>query len=46
MTAIPVQRLNAKSRQEYLAHLAALAPDDLRLRFGNALSQAALAAYV
>jgi RimJ/RimL family protein N-acetyltransferase len=46
MTQIPVQRLNANARDEYFAHLAALGPDDARLRFGSVPSRAALAAYV
>ncbi len=46
MTEIPVQRLNANARDEYLAHLAALEPQDARLRFGSVLSRPGIAAYV
>lgn len=46
MSAIPVQRLGAKARDSYLAHLLALERDDVRLRFGSPLSPAAIEAYV
>jgi len=46
MTEIPVQRMNANARSAYLAHLLGLGPEDVRLRFGSALSKDAIAAYV
>src|SRR4051812_45644734 len=46
MSGLPVQRLNASARDAYLAHLAALLPADVRLRFGSTLSADAIAAYV
>lgn len=46
MSAMPVQRLNANARDGYLAHLTQLEADDVRLRFGSALSKAAIALYV
>jgi len=45
-TAIPIQRLNAQARDEYLAHLTQLEAEDVRLRFGSVLSHATIAAYV
>jgi GNAT superfamily N-acetyltransferase len=45
-TALPVQRLAGSARDAYLAHLLALGPDDVRLRFGTALAGAAVTAYV
>ena len=45
-TALPVQRLGAAAKGTYFAHLLALPPDDLRLRFGTALEPAGLRAYV
>lgn len=44
--SLPLQRLGPAARAPYLAHLCALAPDDLRLRFGSPLRPEALAAYV
>jgi ribosomal protein S18 acetylase RimI-like enzyme len=43
---IPVQRLTAGARDAYRAHLAALDPDDTRLRFGSVIGRDAIAAYV
>lgn len=43
---IPVQRLTAGARDAYRAHLAALDPDDTRLRFGSVIGGDAVAAYV
>lgn len=43
---LPVQRLGPAARAAYLAHLCALAPDDLRLRFGTFVPPAGLATYV
>lgn len=45
-STLPVQRLGPAARAAYLAHLCALAPEDLRLRFGSSLQPAALATYV
>jgi len=38
--------MNANARSAYLAHLTALEPEDVRLRFGTPLSKHAIAAYV
>ena len=46
MSALPVQRLNANARAAYLAHLVALPPGDVRLRFGSTLPADAISAYV
>lgn len=46
MTTLPVQRLRGNAREAYLAHLLALAGDDVRLRFGSPLPRAAIEAYV
>jgi GNAT superfamily N-acetyltransferase len=43
---IPVQRLSESARAAYLAHLAALPPNDIRLRFGAPQNTATIAAYV
>jgi GNAT superfamily N-acetyltransferase len=43
---IPVQRLTASARDAYRAHLAALDPDDARLRFGSVIGADAIGAYV
>jgi GNAT superfamily N-acetyltransferase len=45
MTAT-VQRLGSAGRVPFLAHLLALPPDDVRLRFGTLLVPDAIAAYV
>jgi GNAT superfamily N-acetyltransferase len=43
---IPVQRLSASARNAYRAHLTALHPDDIRLRFGSTIVRDAVGAYV
>jgi RimJ/RimL family protein N-acetyltransferase len=43
---IPVQRLSASARDAYRAHITALDPDDIRLRFGSMIAPDAIAAYV
>ncbi len=45
-TPIPVQRLSANARDAYRAHLLALPPDDVRLRFGAPMAREGIAAYV
>lgn len=46
MKSVPVQRLGGNACDAYLAHLARLGPEDVRLRFGTTLSSGAIAAYV
>jgi GNAT superfamily N-acetyltransferase len=43
---IPVQRLGAIARRQYLEHLLMLPPEDVRLRFGATLASAGIATYV
>ncbi len=43
---LPVQRLGDGARTSYAAHLHALPPDDVRLRFGSPLAAEAIDAYV
>jgi GNAT superfamily N-acetyltransferase len=43
---IPVQRLGANAAAQYLEHLRGLPPEDLRLRFGVAIADEAIAYYV
>jgi GNAT superfamily N-acetyltransferase len=43
---MPVQRLGASAAGQYLEHLLALPPDDIRLRFGSALSVNTITQYV
>ena len=45
-TNIPVQRLSANANDAYRAHLLALPPDDVRLRFGAPMAAEGIAAYV
>jgi len=46
MSSLPVRRLGADAREAYLAHLLSLESDDVRLRFGSALSANGIEAYV
>jgi RimJ/RimL family protein N-acetyltransferase len=41
-----VQRVGSSAREAFVAHLAALPSEDVRLRFGSPLAAAAMAAYV
>ncbi len=43
---IPVQRLTGRARDAYAAHLLALPPDDVRMRFGAPMTPEGIAAYV
>jgi len=43
---LPVQRLSASAQGAYRAHLLALPPDDVRLRFGAPMAAEGIAAYV
>ena len=43
---LPVQRLSANAAEAFAAHLHALDPDDVRLRFGVPQTRAAIDAYV
>lgn len=45
-TNIPIQRLSASAHDAFLAHLLALGPEDVRLRFGTPLAADAITAYV
>lgn len=46
MAPVSVLRLNDGARAALLVHFAALLPEDRRMRFGNSLSDAAVASYV
>lgn len=46
MAGLPIQRLRGNAREAYVAHLLALAGEDVRLRFGALLPAPSIAAYV
>lgn len=46
MSTLPVSRLRADAREAYLTHLLSLGGEDVRLRFGSALTAGAIEAYV